>query len=197
MVTVIALISPPALPTGLAIGALTRVASDNFVPDMAEDAKLPLELAEEHDADTLWLLLKLLMHDLLDATVAAAATTSLVEGTVTLPTGTDIVIPAMMYIYCFFLSFLHRPARKHNHNHTHTHTHTKFGFQKNQESRKQKKLDIGSCTHRQWHSIRTADETMAVQRKRRRRRRRRKRKAVETLQWQEQSSSDRAEHRLR
>jgi hypothetical protein len=62
------------------------------------------------------------MHDLLDATVAAAATTSLVEGTVTLPTGTDIVIPAMMYIYCFFLSFLHRPARKHNHNHTHTHT---------------------------------------------------------------------------
>jgi hypothetical protein len=128
-----------------------------------------------------------LLHDLLDATVAAA-TTSLIEGTVTLPTGTDIVIPAMMYIYCFFLSFLHCPARKHNHKNTHTHTHTKFGFQKNQESRKQKKLDIGSCTHRQWHSIRTADETMAVQRKRRRRRRR---KAVETLQWQEQSSSDR------
>jgi hypothetical protein len=32
---------------------------------------------------------------------------------------------------------------------------------------------------------------MAMQRKRRRRRRRRRRKAVETLQWQEQSRSDR------
>jgi hypothetical protein len=53
MVTVIALISPPALPTGLAIGALMRLASDNFVPDMTEDAELPLELAGEHDADTL------------------------------------------------------------------------------------------------------------------------------------------------
>jgi hypothetical protein len=80
------------------------------------------------------------MHDLLEATVAAAATTSLVEGTVTLPTGTDIVIPAMMYIYCFFLSFLHRTARKHNHNHDHTHTHTKFGFQK--ETREEETKEV-------------------------------------------------------
>jgi hypothetical protein len=112
------------------------------------------------------------MHDLLDATVAAAATTSLVEGTVTLPTGTDIVIPAMMYIYCFFLSSFLSFTALHANTTTTTHTHTKFGFQKNQESSKQKKLDIGSCTHRQRHSIRTAYEKMAVQRKRRRRRRR-------------------------
>jgi hypothetical protein len=74
------------------------------------------------------------MHDLLDATVAAAATTSLVEGTVTLPTGTDIVIPAMMYIYCFFLSFLHRPARKHNHNHKQTDTQSLVSKKKNKRA---------------------------------------------------------------